>query len=76
MVVSFLLQKSKTDSFYHNILIGNRLKEERYMSEYKKNHKKPCYIEETGVEEIPHKKVLDSFAFYCEREEEYDACES
>lgn len=45
------------------------------MSEYKTNHKKPCYIEDIGTEEIPHKKILDSFEFYRGREDEYDACE-
>lgn len=46
------------------------------MSEYKKTHKTPCYIENTGTEDIPHKKALNNFEFYCGREEDYDACES
>lgn len=41
------------------------------MSEYKKTHKTPCYIENTGTEDIPHKKALNSFEFYCGREEDY-----
>lgn len=45
------------------------------MPEYKRNHKAPCYIEDTGTEEVPHKKALDSFEFYRGREDEYDACE-
>ena len=46
------------------------------MSEYKKTHKTPCYIENTGTDDIQHKKALNSFEFYCGREEDYDACES
>ena len=45
------------------------------MSEYKKTHKTPCYIENTGTEGIPHKKALNSFEFYRGREEAEDACE-
>lgn len=49
---------------------------EDFLAEYKKTHKTPCYIENTGTEDIPHKKALNSFEFYCGREEDYDACES
>ena len=51
------------------------MKEEIHMPEYKRNHKAPCYIEDTGTEDVPHKKALNSFEFYRGREEDYDACE-
>lgn len=39
--------------------------------------KRNTYTEEDAMaEEYPTRKVLDSYAYYCEKEEEYNACES